>query len=345
MEEFAAKQLLRDMQPFSGGPKATTQWPSFWTCMQAVMSLDPYSPLDGLLPTGQLITTTRNHMHSKLLYKFLLGKLRDSALNAVHATNFNDRGFEPLDHLRQTYAPQRQSDAYANFLGLFALEMGPTDSLDKVVQQLRQYASALHAGGAPLPPKLLTMFFMKTLDDRYELLKQSFVIDSEKYASMSLHDLYTAALNFTTSSKQLLSSSAPSLAFAASASSSTPDPSNASSTAPADPDPPLKVLMGYDIKKLAKSNKCLCTRSGHTLEKCSQFMHAGYVIEHDEVKATAALNQHRGSNAPATTPAPSSSAIGASGHVSAAHISSSDNQYAAMESDSDDDFQDMGVSS
>ncbi len=75
-------------------------------------------------------------------------------------------------------------------------------------------------------------------------------IDLEKYAFMSLHDLYTAALNFTTSSKQLLSSSAPSLAFAASASSSTPDPSNASSTAPApDPDPPLKVLMGFTTLK------------------------------------------------------------------------------------------------
>ncbi len=70
-----------------------------------------------------------------------------------------------------------------------------------------------------------------------------------------------------------------------------------------------------------------------------------YIIEHDEVKATSALNQHRGSTAPATTPAPSSSAIVASNHVSAAHVSLSLNQYAAMESDSEDDFQDMGVSS
>jgi hypothetical protein len=341
MEEFAAKQLLRDMQPFSGGATATTQWPSFWTCMQAVMSLDAYSPLDGLLPTGQLLTTTLNHTHSKLLYKFLLGKLRNSALDAVHATNFNDRGFELLDHLRQTYAPQRQSDAYANFLGLFGLEMGPTDSLDKTVQQIRQYALALHAGGAPLPPKLLTMVFMKALDDRYDLLKQSFVLDSEKYAAMSLHDLYTTALNFTTSSKQLLSSSAPFFAGLVSLTKvlSSETSSDASTPAPASaPDPPLKILGGFDIKKVAKSNKCFCNRSGHTIDKCIQFMHAGYVIEHDEAKATVALNDHKGN-----IPVPMSSSVGA---TASAHAVSSVTQYAAMDSDDEENFpRDMGVSS
>jgi hypothetical protein len=263
----------------------------------------------------------------------------------VHATNFNDRGFELLDHLRQTYAPQRQSDAYANFLGLFGLEMGPTDSLDKTVQQIRQYALALHAGGAPLPPKLLTMVFMKALDDRYDLLKQSFVLDSEKYAAMSLHDLYTTALNFTTSSKQLLSSSAPGFASSVSSTKVLSSETSSGASTPAstahDPAPdPLKILGGHDIRKVAKSNKCFCNRSGHTIDKCIQFMYAGYVIEHDEAKATVALNEHKGT---APAPAPVSSSVGA---TASAHAVSSVTQYAVMESDDEDDFpRDMGVSS
>ncbi len=82
--------------------------------------------------------------------------------------------------------------------------------------------------------------------------------------------------------------------------------------------------MGLDIKKVAKSNKCVCNRPGHTIDKCgTQFMHAGYVIKHDEVKAAVALNEHRGTTAP--TPLSSSVGIAAS-----AQASLSVTQYAAI---------------
>jgi hypothetical protein len=342
MEDFAAKQLLRDMQSFSGGVHATTQWPSFWTCMKAVMAFPQYSPLDGLLPHGELVTTPLNRTNSRLLYTFLLGKLRDAALDAVHATNFADCGFELLDHLRQTYAPQRQSDTYANFLGLIGLEMAPNDTLEKTVQRIQQFASALEAGGAPLPSKFLSMVFMNSLDDRYELLKQSFVLDSEKYSTMSLHQLYTTTLNFTTSSKQLLSSSA--TPFAASAASSPGSPTSATMESP----PTLKPLNGEDIKLLVKSGTCLCHRKGHAPDKCLSILHAGYLVTHDIDAARKALADRKvGKDNPPGKDDPSSPCVGVAGAVSAQssepHTSSP--YYAPLDSDDENDAfqQDMGV--
>lgn len=115
-EDFVGKQLLRDMQPFHGSSKASTEWPVFWTCMQSILTLRAYSPLDGLLPDGWFITTPTNSSNSNSIFILLLGKLCAPAINSVHNnTALAGRGFELLDHLRQTYAPQRQSDIFTNF--------------------------------------------------------------------------------------------------------------------------------------------------------------------------------------------------------------------------------------
>lgn len=101
-EEFVAKQLMQDMLPFHGGSKADTEWPIFWTCMQSIMSLAVYSPLDGLLPDGSLDTTPDNAQNSCLLFSFLVGKLRAPAMDVVHNNpTLVSRGFKLLDHLCQ----------------------------------------------------------------------------------------------------------------------------------------------------------------------------------------------------------------------------------------------------
>jgi hypothetical protein len=109
-----------------------------------------------------------------MLYLFLVGKLWTPALNGFHNnTTYMDFGFEMLDHLRQTYAPQPQSDIYTNFLGLISLDMGPKDMLGQMVAQIQKYAVALSAGSVKVPPPLLSMIFMKSLNDRTEVLKQN----------------------------------------------------------------------------------------------------------------------------------------------------------------------------
>lgn len=318
MEEFSAKQLMKDMEPFTGGSQAIEKWPSFWTCIQSIMAFEAYSPLDGLLPDGQLVTTAANASHSKLLYRFLIGKLRSAALDSVHGNpTFIDKGFELVDHLRQTFAPQRSSDVYANFLGLWGLEMSPSDTLDKTVQRLRQYLLALEAGDAKLPPKFQTMFFMRCLDDRFEVLKQAFVIDSNRYTNMSIHELYTAAQSFTTSAKHLLSNSAPPRAAAA-AKAPTKGSSSADPTPSKSPSP-NKVYSSDDITTMTKEKKCLCGRSGHTLDKCGVIHHAGYCVVLDKAKAQEHWNEVRpprtksgggkGGSAAAASPAPAIGSI------------------------------------
>ena len=224
--------------------------------------------------------------------------------------------------------------------------MAPTDTLEKTVQHIQQFASALEAGGAPLPSKFLSMVFMNLLDDRYELLKQSFVLDSEKYATMSLHQLYITTLNFMTSSKQLLSSSAPHFAGSASIPQANGPPnalpttsSTTHSTAP------LKPLNGEDIKFLVKSGQCLCHRKGHSPDKCLSLLHAGYLVVHDAEKAL--VDRKAGKDSPSGPDDPVSSlpiASAASAHASAAQTLL--DYYAPIDSDTEDDVfqQDMGTS-
>jgi hypothetical protein len=283
------KQLLRDMQPFHGGAKSTTEWPIFWTCMQSILTLRAYSPLDGILPDGEFVTTAANATSSNALYILLVGKLRSPAVDIVHNnSNFHGRGFELLNRLRQTYAPQGAADIYSNFLSLFSLAMGPKDTVDSIMVELRRYALALAAGGCTVPPQLLWMVFMKCLDDRYTVLKHSFVLDPERYARMDLDKLYATTITFDVGKKQFLGDDLPPFPAAAAAASASTIPSAAAATAPA---PSTTTSSGKrkvtadDIKKVHKAGNCTCGRTGHTVDKCSQYMHAGFLIEYSPDKA------------------------------------------------------------
>jgi hypothetical protein len=238
--------------------------------------------------------------------------------------------------------------------------MSPTDTLDKTVQKLRQYLLALEAGDAKLPPQFQTMFFMRCLDDRFEVLKQAFVIDSDRYTRMSIHELYTAAQSFTTSAKHLLSNSVPPRAAAAAkapaktSSSGTPSSSKSSSS--------TTIYSSDDIITMSKEKRCLCGRSGHTLDTCGVIHHSGYYVLHDKAKAqehwleVRPQNNARGGrnrSASAATPAPASAAtlppsgtsVGGTASVGgAAHASG--NIFAAFESDDEDGLdQDVGAPS
>jgi hypothetical protein len=270
-EEFAAKQLMRDMQPFHGGSKADTEWPIFWTCMSSILTLSAYSPLDGVLPNGQLVTTTRNLANSNMLYLFLVGKLRTPALDAFHNnTTYMGFGFEMLDRLRQTYAPQRQSNIYMNFLGLISLDMGPKDTLDQMVAQIRKYAMALSAGSVEVPPPLLSMTFMKSLDDRFEVLTQNFIVEPKKYIHMSIDRLHQVTNQFSTSAQCLLSTTLPRSVGSVAAAGKSNAPAPASSPGP-------NLINAKDIQQLTTAGNCVCGRMNHTVDRCSQFMHAGYL--------------------------------------------------------------------
>ena len=148
--------------------------------------------------------------------------------------------------------------------------MGPKDSLDHFVSQIRRFNAALRAGGVVVDPCILSMVFMRGLDDRYELLKQHFVVSPEKYARMSVDQLLQETLQIESSSQHLLHSQLPKSAGHASAASGYTS-TNASQKRSA----PLSVA---DIKHLAELGHCVCGRENHTVERCGQLKGAGYVV-------------------------------------------------------------------
>jgi hypothetical protein len=357
-EEFIGKQLLRDMQPFHGGAKSTAEWPIFWTCMQSILTLRAYLPLDGLLPDGQLVTTAANAISSNALYILLVGKLRPPAIDIVHNNiTLRGRGFELMNRLRQTYAPQGASHIYSNFLSLFSLAMGPKDTVDSIMVAIRQYALALASGGCPVPPQLLSMVFMKGLDDHYTVLKHNFVLDPDRYARMDLDKLYATPVQFNVAKERFLGEEAPPFPAAAAATSTpaTPSAAAAATPAPSATTPSGKCkLNADDIKKVHKAGNRTCGRNGHTIDKCSQYMHAGFLIEFAPDKAqakwdagapTGKRSKHSGTPNPDSGAAASST--GAPGSVGgAAHAST--NMYAPLDSDDDVDCgfnQDVGATS
>lgn len=360
-EDFFAKQLMRDMDIFSGA-KPDLEWPMFWTRISSFLTLSQYSPLDGALDDGSFCTTPTNAANSHRLHFLLVCKLKGAAMEPFHDNaTYLGKGFEMLGRLRQTYAPTKESDIYANFQSLFSLDMGPKDSLDHFVSQIRRYAAALKFGGVEVHQCLLSMIYMRGLDDRFELLKQHFAVNPEQYAQKTLEELHHATLQFSASAQHLLHSG-PRAAGSASvvgAGSSTPTKKRQA------------TINVEDLRQLAADGSCVCGRDFHTVDKCSQFMGAGYVVELNEVKAKEKW-ERVGSNggksggkkprtkrgnggggtaggssstsassvtSPAPVPAPASS-VGSASRASA-------NQFAAFESDDDMERveQDMGSSS
>ena len=78
--------------------------------MSSILTLKAYSPIDGILPNDQLVTTVHKAANSNMLYLFLVGKLWTPALNAFHTNiTYMGFGFKMLDRLCQTYDPQCNS--------------------------------------------------------------------------------------------------------------------------------------------------------------------------------------------------------------------------------------------
>lgn len=124
-------------------------------------------------------------------------------------------------------------------------------------------------------PCMLSMVFMKGLDDRLELLKQQFAVNPKKYARLSVEELHHELMQCMASAQHLLHSPVPrSAGHASSGAGGSSNPKKASS--------PLSV---DDIKQLAAAGNCLCGQDFHTIDRCGQFISAGYCIELNEEKA------------------------------------------------------------
>lgn len=250
------------------------------------MHVRNYHPLGILPPVRSPLRWSTGYHNSQLfkqqqLYLFLVEKLRTPALDTFHnSTPYMGFGFEMLDCLRQTFTLQHKSDIYTNFLGLISLDMGPKDTLDQMVSHIRKYAVVLKAGSVNVPPPLLSMIFMKSLANRYEVLKQNFVVQPKKYIWMSIDCLHQVTSQFTTAAERLLSPSCPHMAGSAAAISK-----ESNNPPPISPSPTPSTINVDDIKQLTKANQIICGRSNHTTDKCSQLLWVGYIVDFNETKA------------------------------------------------------------
>jgi len=168
-----------------------------------------------------MVTTSADAANSCRLHFLLMVKLKGSAMEPfLNNPDFDSKGFEMVGRLCQTYAPSAKSDLYSNILSLFYLEMGHKESIEQLFGQIWRYDLLLKAAGITLDRCLLSMIGMKALDDRFEALKNDFILNPETYSSLSLDHLEQRILQWRSSASTMSSASSmdlPTPAYAAAA--------------------------------------------------------------------------------------------------------------------------------
>jgi len=303
-----------------------------------------------------MVTTSANAANSRRLHFLLMVKLKGSAMEPfLNNPEYDAKGFEMVARLCQTYAPSAKSDLYSNFFSLFYLEMGPQESVEQLFGNIRRYDLLLKAADITLERRRLSMIGMKALDDRFEALKNDFILNPETYSTLSLDHLEQRILQWRASASTMSSASPtalPTPAYAAAAGAHVKPSSHSSNSHSS-----TSILSIDDVKQLRTDGNCVCGCKHHTLASCDIFVQAGYLIEYHVGKAKekwdavlAKRSKGRASRddsaAPASPPPSASASVGvaASASISAAAAVQTAS-YPAIDSDDDDDIfeRDVGV--
>ena len=86
------------------------------------------------------------------------------------------------------------------------LEHESLGSVPQLAARIRKLDAALTAGGDTVPRSILTMTFMKCLDDRYDYLKSDFKLNPSVYLSLSINKLEEKVVAWAVAEKILGSS-------------------------------------------------------------------------------------------------------------------------------------------
>ena len=299
-----------------------------------------------------------NAANSNRVHFLLLGKLSDAPMASFYDNpEYDGKGFEMVAHLCQQYAPSKETDVFVNMQSLMFLEHDESlESVPQLAAKIRKLDAALTAGGETVPRSILTMTFMKCLDDRYDYLKSDFKLNPNVYLSLSINKLEEKVVNWAVAEKILGSS----IQGSASAVARGPGATNPSPPAAAAAAPPTASHSSGGPKAIARRHStgtCECGRKDHTLDQCHQYMLAGFCIEYNPDKAkekrrvateagapggpkkkkgkTKSSSSASVASQPSSTPASGSAPVGGAAHASSA------NRFAPLNSDDESDDGDM----
>ena len=279
------------LSPFSG---IANEFPAWAAKASSLLVLDEYSPNT---PDGELVTNKENMKRSKNLWFIITQALTKDAANIfVERPEFDGKGYEMLDKLISIYAPTGDLAAFVLFRELMGFRMKTKDAIESYISRLRRIMARLKSSSVTVDLRLLVLFAVYGLDERFLAVKKDLAVNAKNYASLDLDGLIMKCNSFTITDDVMDDDKETPSAAAAAGGSGTPAAGGRGKPPPSQAGPfhpkpsSLKDVNKY-IDSCLKNKKCpLCHLSRcNDPTNCEVMLDKGFIIERNPAEAKTRL--------------------------------------------------------